>query len=94
MAAKKKKSILLRILFLIIAGYIIYNLCTLQAELISKQNELKTYTQRKEQISLQIKEYERLLDSGTEKDIIEQAARERLGYVFSDEQVFIDISGN
>jgi cell division protein FtsB len=28
------------------------------------------------------------------KQIIEKAARERLGYVYSDEQVFIDISGS
>ena len=26
--------------------------------------------------------------------IIEKAARERLGYVYPDEQIFIDISGN
>ena len=26
--------------------------------------------------------------------LIEKAARERLGYIYSDEQVFIDISGS
>ena len=37
---------------------------------------------------------QRLLETGDEKELIERAARERLGYVYPDEQVFIDPSGN
>jgi cell division protein FtsB len=41
-----------------------------------------------------IEELKALLDDSSNKQIIEKAARERLGYVYSDEQVFIDISGS
>ena len=42
----------------------------------------------------QIEYLSNLLESGNEKKIIEKAARERLGYVYADEQIFIDVSGN
>lgn len=35
-----------------------------------------------------------MLEDGSKTKIIEKAARERLGYVYPDEQIFIDISGN
>ena len=41
-----------------------------------------------------IDELRAMLEDGSEAKIIEKAARERLGYVYPDEQVFIDISGN
>ena len=41
-----------------------------------------------------IGEYKALLAEGNEAKIIEKAARERLGYVFEDEQVYVDISAN
>jgi cell division protein FtsB len=41
-----------------------------------------------------VEELKALLDDSSNKQIIEKAARERLGYVYSDEQVFIDISGS
>ena len=41
-----------------------------------------------------IGEYKELLSEGNEAKIIEKAARERLGYVFEDEQVYVDISAD
>ena len=43
--------------------------------------------------NLEVSELERLLESGTESQLIERAARERLGYVYPDEQVYVDLSG-
>lgn len=94
MAAKKKKSIILRVLLLIFAGYMIFQLGSLQVEMISLKKEYKAEQAKVEKLNLEIDELKHLLDKGSEADIIEKAARERLGYVFSDEQVFIDISGN
>lgn len=42
----------------------------------------------------EIEELKTLLNADSDSQIIEKAARERLGYIFSDEKVFIDISGN
>ena len=54
-------------------------------------NQLK---ERKSEMTLKINELVNLLENGTESDFIEKAARERLGYVYSDEKVYIDLSGN
>ena len=35
-----------------------------------------------------------MLEEESNDKIIEKAARERLGYIYSDEQIFVDISGN
>ncbi len=94
MAAKKKKSILLRVLLLVFAGYMIFRLGSLQVEMISLKKEYKAEQAKVDKLNLEIDELKHLLDKGSEAEIIEKAARERLGYVFSDEQVFIDISGN
>ena len=53
-------------------------------------NELKTEVAVRE---TEIEELEKLLEDGSHSELIERAARERLGYVYSDEQIFIDISG-
>ena len=52
----------------------------LKAQYVAEQND--------------IDELRAMLEDGSEAKIIEKAARERLGYVYPDEQVFIDISGN
>ena len=41
-----------------------------------------------------MEELKALLEDGSKTKIIDKAARERLGYVYPDEQIFIDISGN
>ena len=96
MAARKKreKSILLRVLLLVLSVYMIYQLGSLQIELISKTKTYKSYQAEAERINLNVDNLSRLLEEGSEAEIIEKAARDRLGYVFPDEQVFIDISGN
>lgn len=62
-------------------------LSTLKAE----EKELKEY---KTSLELTIKEIQELLDSDSHAAIIEKAAREKLGFVYSDEEIYIDISGN
>jgi len=41
-----------------------------------------------------IEELKALLQSESNDRIIEKAARERLGYIYNNEQIFIDISGS
>ena len=95
MAAKKhKKSIFLRILVLCVCVYMVITLVGLWRELIVKRDEKAFLEEQKLQKQIEINELIHLLDEGTEAQIIEKAARERLGYVYADEQVFIDISGN
>ena len=94
MKTKKKKSIVLRILVLCVSFYLFYSLTDLCTELIVKQKELENYREQIKITDRRIAEYKELLAEGNEAKIIEKAARERLGYVYADEQVFIDISGS
>ena len=89
----KRKSILLRILLLVFSVYIIISLTNLQIQLIERKRELKSGEALLAAKELKTEELLRLLDSGTEAELIEKAARERLGYVYPDEQVFVDLSG-
>lgn len=91
---KRKRSIIVRVAVLFVAVYMVVTLIAegnKYAELKAQENQLN---QQKETLQLEIQEIQTLLDSGSHKEIIEQAARDRLGYVYSDEEIYIDISGN
>ena len=90
---KRRKSILLKLLLLVFLVYITISLGSLQIEFLSSRKELRSVQAQKQKISENIENLTALL-KGEEKDIIEQAAREKLGYVYEDEQVFVDLSGN
>lgn len=90
---KRRKSILLKILLLAVLVYITVSLGSLQVEFFKSRKELQEVQSQKQEIVDSIENLKALL-SGDEKDIIEQAARDKLGYVYEDEQVFADLSGN
>ena len=90
----KSRSIIVRLIVLFVASYMVVTLIGLFGELRENRNRLEELkaTLSKEQIK--IEEYKALLSEGSHADIIEKAARERLGYVYSNEEVYVDISGN
>ena len=91
---RRRKSIILRFVVLGFAVYMIATLVGLGNQLKEAQAELKELENQRDSLKLTIEECEALLNSDSHADIIEKAARERLGYVFSDEEIYIDISGN
>lgn len=94
MKKSKEKSILLRVLVLCVSIYLVYSLSTLWNSLVDGRRKLEAYEAEIAETSRKIDEYKELLRDGNEAKIIEKAARDRLGYVFSDEQVYIDVSGS
>lgn len=88
-----RKSIILRVLLLIFSIYIIISLSNLQIQLLNRKKELKSGEAVLESKNMQIDELVRLLDNGSESELIEKTARERLGYVYPDEQIYVDLSG-
>lgn len=96
MKKKKRgnKSIILRIMILGVCAYMVVTFAGLWKtwnDSTKQLNELKAqYSAEKNDIE----ELKALLEDGSKTKIIEKAARERLGYVYPDEQIFIDISGN
>ena len=94
---KKKhtnKSILLRVMILGVCVYMIATLSGLWNTLNQSRKELDKLKEQYAEEQNDIEELRAMLEDGSESKIIEKAARERLGYIYPDEQVFIDISGN
>lgn len=94
MKKRKEKSILLRVLVLCVSIYLVFSLSTLWGELDEGRQRLEDYRNQISETERKIDEYKELLSDGNEAKIIEKAARDRLGYVFADEQVYIDVSGS
>lgn len=89
----RNKSIILRVLVVGICVYMIITLSGLLNELSTARAELNKYKAEYSLKQTEIEELKSLLSEDSRAKMIEKAARERLGYVFPDEQVFIDISG-
>lgn len=97
MARKKEQkttSYIFRIILAVVLVISLISLCNLQKKLIDSRRELAQLQQISNEKQIKVNELLTLLDNGTEADYIEKAAREKLGYVYSDEQIFVDLSGN
>ncbi|MBQ7288386.1 MAG: septum formation initiator family protein [Clostridia bacterium] len=90
----KRRSVILRFALLVFSVYVLFSIGSLRMQLSESKKELNRLNQLKTEKTQKINELVDLLENGTEADFIEKAARERLGYVFSDEKVYIDLSGN
>lgn len=91
---KKEKSILLRLMLLGVCVYMLTTLAGLWNSLNKSRADLKALQERCAAEQNNIDELRALLADGSQAEIIEKAARERLGYVYPEEQIFIDISGS
>lgn len=91
---KRKKSVIVRLIVLGVAVYMVATLINLGNELAESRAQLAELEKQRDLEKIQIEELKALLDSDSHSAIIEKAARERLGYVYSDEEIYIDISGN
>ena len=91
---RKKRSIILKFLILAVCVYMLATLSNLWSTLNESKKELEALKLQYANEQKTIEELKVLLKDESNKKIIEKAARERLGYIYSDEQVFIDISGN
>ena len=92
--SKRKVSILHKLLIAVFCLALFLSIASLCKQLSEKKAELSVLEEQKVQKEANIKEFNQLTTNGTKEEIIEKAARERLGYVFADEQVYKDISGN
>ena len=90
----KRESVILRVVLLVFSIYVIYLLGANYTEFVSVSGQKQQLEAEKADLEKKVKEYNNLLQYGSEKDFIERAARDKLGYVYPDEQVFVDISGN
>lgn len=93
MRSKRKKSIIWRLLLIGVSIYMVVTLAGLCATLNTSRATLSTLKQQKALKQVEIDDLRKILDSGSRDRLIEKAARERLGYVYTDEEIYVDISG-
>ena len=91
---KKQRSIILRLLILGVCAYMTVTLASLWNVLNDSKKEREVLKEQYNQEVNDIEQLRSMLEAESNDKIIEKAARERLGYIYSDEQIFIDISGN
>lgn len=90
---KRRKSIVLRLAMLAFAIYMIVSMSQLQIQLVEEKSRLSELNKEYDAVVLKNQQLAALLENGTESEFIERAARDRLGYVYSNEEVYTDISG-
>lgn len=87
---KAKKSKIMRIALLAFFIYVVVSFTIMQLDISKRKESLNAIqTQIDEQEYLN-KEIKSILDSGTDAEYITRIAREKLGFVFPEERVFVD----
>ena len=88
---KRRGSIIIRVVLLLFSVWMIFYLGSLIKSYSSYQNELASRTAVRDELALEVEEKSTLLETGDDKDFIEKAAREKLGYVYPNEHEYIDV---
>ena len=91
---KKIKRIVVAVALFVFTAYVAISLAFIGNDIKQKHQEtiqLQNQIVDTETINQELQE---LIDNGADADYIIKIAREKLGLVFPDERVYVDISGN
>lgn len=91
---KPRGSIIVRGLVICVSVYMIVTLAGLWNTLNESRSRYAELQKQYAEKQAEIDELQFLLEEGSQTALIEKAARERLGYEYSDAVVYIDESGN
>lgn len=91
---KRKANWLVRFFMLCFVGYVAVSLIGMQVAVTSKRRQLLALQQSVVQQQRLNAETQRLLNGEDDEEYIERVARDKLGYAYPDEKIFIDRSGN
>ncbi len=85
--------LLLRVGVALIGAYLVVGMVFNQVEIASKRQQLETVQQQLAAQQAQNDEISRVLESGSDEEIIERVARDKMGYAKPNERVFVDVTG-
>lgn len=89
----KTGNVILRLALLALSVYMVYSMISLQSQLASKKHELEENQRIISEQKMSIDEIKELLKNGSKDDLIERAARDKLDFVYKNEEIYEDISG-
>ena len=84
----RRRSVLLRLALLCFSIYSMIQLTQLQIQLVKQRKTLENEQIKLHQQEIKNRELAALLANGTDKDLIERAARDKLDYIYGDEEVY------
>lgn len=88
------KRIVFKVSIVLLAFYLVYSMISLQTQLISSRKVLAQKQAEISEIKVSNDELESLLNQGSHDELVERAAREKLGFVYANEEIYEDIKGN
>ena len=92
MRKKKRVSIAIKFFVVLFALYSAVQLVSLQVKINAKKQEQEALKIQLEQQKTENEKLEDMLNSGYDEDYIAALAREKFGYGYSGEQIYIDQS--
>lgn len=84
----------LRLGVLVMAGYLVFQLAQIQVSIYKQQRALEELTAQCLDQQAENDNVERYLSMEDDTQLVEQIAREKLGFAYPDEVVFIDAAGS
>ena len=88
------KRIVFKISVLLLCCYLVYSFINLQSELVQERAILRAKQSEITQLEISNKELANLLNNGAHEELIERAAREKLDFVYANEEIYQDVKGN
>lgn len=87
------KKLIFKIAILLLAVYLVYSSISMQSQLALLNRELKEKQVELNEYNSSKDELKRLINEGSMDELIERAAREKLDFVYHNEEIYKDISG-
>ncbi|MBR5485239.1 MAG: septum formation initiator family protein [Oscillospiraceae bacterium] len=96
MAVRRRNKISFPVMLLVAVGvaFILIRFASLQMQLGREENELAQIQEKVKAQTVENKELERLIAMGDDEEYQKRIAMEQLNFAYSDEKIYIDISGN
>lgn len=91
---KAKKVRILKFAFIAFSIYVVVSFVVMQSDIAKRKANLQAAKNELEQQQYINEDIMGIINSGQNSEYIMRIAREKLGFVFPNERVFIDISGN
>ena len=88
-----KTGVIFRIALIALSVYLVYNIFSLRTQIRDKQDRLETLNQQVDDIRLDNEQMQNNNSNVLTNEEIEEVAREKLGYAYPNERIFVDITG-
>jgi len=89
---RKRKYIIFKLSVFVFVLTICFQIVSVQCQLYQKKVDIVSLQQQLTQQKVNNENLEKTLDAGTSRDNIEKIAREKLGYVYPFERIYVDIT--